>query len=303
MDFQECLHLFLWILTLHIPQAYGFPIAISPDSTNLLKVSLNQPATSKSQVPYLSHKDVINSRTLPKVKQQLSHQNGAKLENVEKYFQHAVQTDSSAGRILHFRNKQGIDSYLRYLPRNSDKYSSHSRKKGIQKVGIGTTLDTYSGKHITHESDSKTTTTTTTADVGKDIRDIQTSLKEINSGQGNLHTKELKFRNTEADLNRRLNSKDNIHKHNVIVNQAKQRINFAVMPAESGVNDHQVINMILAIGAGIVALGMGIVIGIFGCCCKKKKVTSEKDREEQSAIINTAEEMDKGLPDARLDLR
>ena len=298
MDFQECLHLFLWILTLHIPQAYGFPIAISPDSTNLLKVSLNKPATSKSQVPYLSHEDVINSRTLPKVYQLLTHQNGAKLENVEKYFQHAVQTDNSAGQILHFRNKQGIDSYLRYLPRNSDKYSSHSRKKGIQKVGIGTTLDIYSGKHITHESDSKTATTT--ADVGKDI---QTSLKEINSGQGNLHTKELKYRNGEADLNGRLNSNDNIHKRNVIVNQPKDRINFAVMPAESVVSDHLVINMILAIGAGIVALGMGIVIGIFGCCCKKKKVTSEKDREEQSAIINTAEEMDKGLPDARLDLR
>ena len=299
MDFQECLHFFLWILTLHIPQAYGFPLAISPDSTNLLKVSLNQPATSKSQVPYLSHKDVINSRTLPKVYQLLSHQNGAKLENVEKYFQHAEQTDNSAGRILHFRNKQGIDSYLRYLPRNSGKYSSHSRKKEIQKVGIGTTLDIYSGKHITHESDFKTTT----ADVGKDIRDIQTSLKEINSGQGNIHIKELKYRNSEADLNGRLNSKDNIHKRNVIVNQPKQRINFAVMPAESVVSDHQVTNMILAIGAGIVALGMGIVIGIFGCCCKKKKVTSEKDREEQSAFINTAEEMDKGLPDARLDLR
>ena len=301
MDFHEYLHLFQWIFILHIPVTCGFPhnlLTIRPDPSNILKVSLNQTATSKSQVPYVLHKDVINSKMLPKIYQQPGKQNDATLENVVKYHKNrdVGETANSVSQTLQLGNKQGIDSYLRYLPRNLDKYSSHSKKKGTQKLGTGTILDANTGKHIAHVSDSKTTILD--KDHNKDKHSGNT-----NSGQ---FPEKYENGNNKGDFKHIkgiLNSKDDFKKPNVIVNKPKDGINFAVMPAVSATRDYKVNNMILAIGVGIVVLGMGIVIGIFGCCCKKKKEKTEKDKEEQSAIINTAEEMDKGLPDARLDLR
>lgn len=300
MDFQVCVHLFHWIFMLHIPSTFGFPHN-RPDSSTILKVSLNTPPTSKSQVPY----DAINSRKLPKIYQQLSDKNGAKLENVEKYIKGKVITETvdSIRQTLQLGNKQEFESYLRYLPRNLHKYSSHSKTTETQKVGIGTSLDAdAASKQMTHLSDAKATQDESAYTENKTENQArkQSHLGKIRSSPTSHFSKGQKEIYQKDIVPKR--SKYRPHKPNVIETKPKDGINFAVMPVESVTSDYKIDNMLLAIGAGIVALGMGIVFGIFGCCCKKQKVETEKDKEEQSAIINTAEEIDKGLPDAPLDL-
>ena len=256
-------------------------------------------------MPYFFHKDVIDYRNILKVvQQQTGDQNGANLEDLEKYIKHKgiiVKNSNSVVKTSFPGNKQGIDSYLRYLPRNLQKYTSHSKQKETQNFGIGSVLDAGASKHLSHLSGLQIIQNFDTYSTDDDI--------SVHNKKQNQWNKWPKTK-TEEDSERRTlgrisKSKAHLHKHkrHVIATKQKDNINLAVLPNDNVTRDHGVVNMILSIGAGLVVLGMGIVLGIFSCCCKKKKGESEKDREEQSAIINTAEDIDKGLPDAKVDLR
>ena len=291
---------------LHIPFHCGFPHNLPVQRSELpatLKTSSNFKATSNTQVPSFFHKGVINSRKIQKVHQQTGDQNGANLENLEKYIKHRgiVKNANSVAQTSYPGSKQGIDSYLRYLPRNLQKYTPHSKQKGTQKLGTGSVLDAEASKHLSHLSRSQIIQNLGTYS-DADISVHNRKLKKLWNKQ---HQTSADF--SAGDTERRIiekisNSKAHLHKRHVIATNQKDNINFAVLPNENVTSDHSVVNMILSIGAGLIVLGMGIVLGIFGCCCKKKKVDSDKDKEEQSAIINTAEDIDKGLPDAKLDL-
>lgn len=242
---------------------------------------------------FITHRNRINSGRLNK-KQQSYQSGSAYVEYLEKYLkkQSIEKNTNSIRQALYLGNKQGTDSHIRYLPRNLEKYSAHSKQKEVQKVGNGDVLDADSGKHVSHPSVFQSIQSIGTISEHKTY--IQnTKLPHLNTGQS--QTSDLPKRDKRQP-------KNHLQKRHVIVSQLKDRINFAVVPTENVTSDYRIGNMIIAVGAGIVALSMGIVLGIFGCCCKKKKVENEKDKEEQSAIINTAEDVDKGLPDAQEDL-
>lgn len=304
MDFQVFLQFFHWIFIFHFPASLGFPHDLfehKPDPSSVLKVSINTPPISESQVPHLLQKDAIYLEKLPKIYQQVNEENGANLINVENNVKGKVimKTVDSVRQTLHHGNKQEIDSYLRYLPRNLHKHSSHSESTETLKAGIGSPVAGDASKHMTHLSDSKEHKENIIADqhrnrphIGKILPKLATDFS-IGQKKEKLHIQDVI---TER-------SKDNLHKPNVKAAKPKDGINFAVVPAENVTSGNKVNNMIIAVGLGIVVLGMGIVLGIFGCCCKKQKVEDERDKEEQSAIIKTAEKIDQGLPDAPLDLR
>ena len=304
MEFQLFLQLFHWIFIFHFPASFGFPHDLfvqKPDPSSTLKDSINTPPISEAQVQHLLQKDAFQPGRLLETYQHVNEENGANLINVENNIKGRVimKTVDSVRQTLHHGNKQEIDSYLRYLPRNLHKHSSHSESTETQKVGIGSSVAADASKHMTHLSDSKEHTENIIAyqhrkqpHIGK----IQTKpASDFSKGQKKekLHIQDII---TER-------SKDNLHKPTVKTAKQKDGINFAVVPAESVTSGNKVNNMIIAVGVGIVVLGMGIVLGIFGCCCKKQKVEDERDKEEQSAIIKTAEKIDQGLPDAPLDLR
>ena len=307
MDVQLYLSLFQWVFLLHIPLNSGFPhnpFQQTSEYPTTSKTSSNFKVTSNTQVPYFFRKDVIN---ILKVQQQTGDQKGANLEDLEKYIKHKgiiVENSNSVEKTSYPGNKQGIDSYLRYLPRNLQKFTSHSKQKETQNFGIGSVLDAGASKHLSHLSGLQIIQNFGTYSTDDDI--------SVHNKKQNLWNKWPKTKTvfTEEESDRRTlgiisNSKTHLHKHkrHVIATNQKDNINYAVLPNDNVTRDHGVVNMILSIGAGLVVLGMGIVLGIFSCCCKKKKGESEKDREEQSAIINTAEDIDKGLPDAKVDLR
>ena len=256
-------------------------------------------------MPYFFHKDVINYRNKSKVHQQTGDQNGANLENLEKFIKSKgiVKNSNSVEKTTYPGNKQGIDSYLRYLPRNLRKYTSHSQQKETQKLGRGSVLDAKASKHLSHLSSLQIIQNFGTYSSDADISDHNKKQNRLRNKWPKTKIEFSEGGRKKRTIGRISNSKAHLHKRHVIVTNQKDNINFAVLPKENVARDETVVNMILSIGAGLVVLGMGIVLGIFGCCCKKKKVENEKDREEQSAIINTAEDIDKGLPDAKVDLR